>query len=82
VVIEDGVKEVYTLLCPRIATLLCKMPAAVKDWESAAWSEEFRRLDELASQMRTLFGTVDQLAAQPTREADDTLTAARRTLAQ
>jgi hypothetical protein len=34
VIIEDGLKDVYMLLCPRIATLLCKIPAAVKDWES------------------------------------------------
>src|SRR5215216_2175134 len=32
VIIEDGLKDIYTLLCPRIATLLCRIPAAVKDW--------------------------------------------------
>lgn len=29
VVIEDGLNDIYTLLCPRIATLLCQIPAAV-----------------------------------------------------
>ncbi|MCT7953338.1 hypothetical protein NG798_26415 [Ancylothrix sp. C2] len=82
VVIEDGLKDVYTLLCPRIATLLCKIPVAVKDWESEAWSENFRRLDEITSQLRTLFNKVDELAAAPSRDADATLTVVRRTLAQ
>lgn len=82
VVIEDGLKDVYTLLCPRIATLLCKIPVAVKDWESEAWSENFRRLDDITSQLRTLFNRVDELAASPSQEADTTLTLVRRTLAQ
>lgn len=82
VVIEDGLKDVYTLLCPRIATLLCKIPVAVKDWESEAWSENFHRFDEITSQLRTLFNRVDELAASPSRDADATLTVVRRTLAQ
>lgn len=82
VVIEDGLKDIYTLLCPRIATLLCKMPTAVKDWESEAWSENFRRFDEMTTQMRALFNRVDELAISPTREADEILTTVRRTLAQ
>jgi hypothetical protein len=82
VVIEDGLKDVYTLLCPRVATLLCKIPVAVKDWESEAWSENFRRFDEITNQLRTLFNRVDELAASPSRDADTTLTVVRRTLAQ
>ncbi|HEY9694413.1 MAG TPA: NACHT domain-containing protein [Oculatellaceae cyanobacterium] len=82
VVIEDGLKETYTLLCPRIATLLCKIPAAVKDWESEAWSENFRRFDEIVDQLRTLFNRVDELATSPLRDADALLTVVRRALAQ
>ena len=82
VVVEDGTKDIYALLCPRIATLLCKIPAAVKDWESEAWSENFRRFDEITTQMRVLFGKVDELTTLPTREADATLTLVRKALAQ
>ncbi|MBE7550681.1 MAG: NACHT domain-containing protein [Anaerolineales bacterium] len=82
VVIEDGLKDVYTLLCPRIATLLCKIPAAVKDWENEAWSENYRRLDEVTTQLRALFSIVDELAASPSRQADETLSIVRRSLAQ
>jgi hypothetical protein len=82
VVIEDGLKDIYTLLCPRIATLLCKIPAAVKDWENEAWSENYRRLDEITTQLRQLFCIVDELAASPLRQADETLSIVRRSLAQ
>lgn len=82
VVIEDGLKDIYALLCPRIATLLCKIPAAVKDWENEAWSENYRRLDEVTSQLRQIFSVVDQLATSSSRHADETLLMARRALAQ
>jgi hypothetical protein len=74
VVIEDGLKDIYTLLCPRIAELLCKIPAAVKDWESEAWAENFQRFDEITSDLRTLFNKVD--------EADAILTRVRQAVAQ
>ena len=82
VVIEDGLKDIYTLLCPRIATLLCKIPVAVKDWENEAWSENYRRLDEITTQLHQLFSTVDELAISPSRQADEILSITRRSLAQ
>jgi hypothetical protein len=82
IVIEDGLKDTYALLCPRIATLLCTIPAAVKDWENQAWTENFRRFDEISIQMRSLFSRVDQLAALPSKSADETLTTVRRAMAQ
>ncbi|NES21659.1 MAG: hypothetical protein F6K41_22705 [Symploca sp. SIO3E6] len=54
VVIEDGLKDVYTLLCPRIATLLCKVPAVVRVWENEALSENFRRSDEIIDKLDEL----------------------------
>jgi hypothetical protein len=82
VVIEDGLKDIYTLLCPRIAELVCKIPAAVKDWESEAWAENFQRFDEITSDLRTLFNKVDELAKSPSREADVVLTRVRQAVAQ
>jgi hypothetical protein len=82
VMIEDRLKEVYTLICPRIATLLCKIPAAVKDWESEAWSENYRRFDEMISQLKTLFDVVDELATVSTRDTDEILTRVRQVLSQ
>ncbi len=82
VIIEDDLKDIYALLCPRIATLLCKIPAAVKDWESEAWSENYRRLNELTTQLRKLFFTVDEIASTSSRQADQILSTVRRSLAQ
>lgn len=82
VVVEDGLKEIYTILFPRIATILCKIPATVKDWESEAWSENFRRLDDLTTDLRTLFQKVDELATSVDRDADALLTKVRQAVAQ
>lgn len=82
VIIEDGLKDIYSLLFPRIATLLCKIPAAVKDWENEAWSENYRRFDEVATQLKALFAQVDDLASVNQKGADKTLTLLKRTLTQ
>jgi NACHT domain len=82
VVVEDGLKDVYTILFPRIATIICKIPATVKDWESEAWSENFRRLDDLANDLGTLFQKVDELATSADRNADALLTKVRQAVSQ
>lgn len=81
-VVEDGLRDVYALLFPRIATLLCKIPAAVKDWENEAWVESYRRLDEITSELRALFIKIDSLTAQTSKEADEILLTVRRTISQ
>jgi len=82
VVIEDGVKEVYILLCPRVAEILCKVPAAMKEWETLAWADNYRRLDDLVSQLRALFNKVDALERKTENVADETLNRVRRSLTQ
>jgi hypothetical protein len=82
VIIEDGLKDTYTLLFPRIATLLCKIPAAVKDWENEAWSESYRRFDELVTQLKSLFARVDEIASASNKSSDETLNRFKRLLSQ
>jgi hypothetical protein len=82
VIIDEDLKEVYTLLFPRIATLIAKIPAAVKDWENEAWAENYRRLDELTNELQALFSKVDKLVTSPSQEADEMLSIVRRTMAQ
>ena len=82
VVVEDGLKVIYILLCQHIATILCKIPAAVKDWEHEAWSESYRRLDEIKVQLRSLFSTVNKLAELPSQQSDEVLSRVRRLLNQ
>jgi hypothetical protein len=79
---EDGLKDIYSLLFPRIATLLCKIPAAVKDWENEAWSENYKRFDEVVAQLKALFAQVDELASASQIGADKTLTLLKRTFVQ
>lgn len=82
VIVEDDVCDIYNLLFPRIAELLCQIPAAVKDWEVHAWSEDYRRLDEIVAQLQALFARVDQLVDAPSKQADEVLGRVRRALAQ
>jgi adenylate kinase family enzyme len=82
VVIDEKLEGVYSLLFPRIATVICKIPAAVKDWENEAWKEDYRRLDEIASELRALFEKVDTLDKRSNSESDRTLQLVRRFLAQ
>lgn len=82
VIIEDNLKDTYSLLFPRIATLLCKIPAAVNDWENEAWSENFRRFDEVVAQLRALFAQVDELSTATQKGADITLIRFKQMLTQ
>ncbi|MEM9807651.1 MAG: NACHT domain-containing protein [Cyanobacteria bacterium P01_D01_bin.56] len=80
-VLEDGLEHVYTMLCPRIAALLCRIPAAVKEWEVEAWIENFQRFDEIAIQLRQIFIRIDKLD-KPTDVDDALLSTVRKNLAQ
>ena len=82
VVIDDGLTDIYTILFPHIATLICKIPSVVKDWETEAWSENYRRFDELITQLKTIFEKVDELATSSSKLADSTLKIARQKLTQ
>ena len=78
VVVEDGLQDVYALIYPRIATLLCSVAVATESWEVEAWSENFRRLDKVVGQIEDLFSKIDAIAAEPTQLADELLATARR----
>jgi NACHT domain len=82
VIIEDDLQGIYSLLCPRIATLLCKIPSAVRDWENEAWSENFRRFDEITKQLCEIFYKVDELSASSSKDTDTLLIRTRQVLAQ
>ncbi len=81
-IVEEGLSHVYALLFPRIATVLCRIPSAVKDWENQAWTENYRRLDELAAELRHLFQRLDSLQVQLTGDGDGVMSLARKGLAQ
>ena len=82
VIIEDGLNNIYAVLFPRIATLVCKIPEAISEWESEAWIENFKRFDEISLELKKVIQTVDKLNDRPIREADDKLSFIRMALAQ
>jgi hypothetical protein len=79
---DEGLDSLYSMLFPRIATLLCRIPAAVKDWENNAWSENYRRLDDIAVELRQLFLKLDSVEERLSDSSDDFLAIARRVLTQ
>ncbi|MCI5160802.1 MAG: NACHT domain-containing protein, partial [Candidatus Electrothrix sp. AX5] len=79
---DEDLESIYTLLCPRVATLLCRLPAAVKDWEANAWTENFSRLDEVAAELRQLFVRLDADGQRVAEVTSGVLATARRSLAQ
>lgn len=80
---DEDIENVYALLFVRIATLLCRIPAAVKDWESHAWAENYRKLDDIASELKRLFEKVDALQVSSAAYlGDPKLPILRKALAQ
>ncbi len=64
---------IYSLICPRIADLLCRVPSTIKEWESLSWVENFHRFDEIANQLRTLFLKVDGITSGASKSSDEIL---------
>lgn len=82
VIAEDGLSDIYALLFPRIATLVCKIPEVINNWQNEAWAENFKRFDEITFDLQKLIYTVDELKVTPDRQIDGKLNHIRRALAQ
>jgi len=82
VIVEEGLNDIYSLLFPRIATLICKMPEAVNDWEKEAWAENFNRFDEIVRQLESVILQVENIAISSDREADSVFTQYKKMLTQ
>lgn len=79
---QERLEGTYELVGPRIGSLLCELPRVVEAWKYEKWREEFRRLDEVARELRAVFEKVDEQGKATAREADELLRRMRRTLAQ
>jgi hypothetical protein len=79
---DEGLESVYSLLFPRLAAILCKIPEVLEDWEQNAWAENYRRLDELAVELKSLFQKIDAMAAGTQKQEDKLFTLIRQSLAQ
>ena len=80
-IIEVELTDIYSLLFPRIATIICTIPEAIRYWENEAWSENFTRLDEIALQLQKLFAIVNELDSHAA-QSDEFLTMLRKSRAQ
>jgi|GEM_PF-2667400 len=81
-VTDEGLESVYSMLCPRVAALLCRLPIAVRDWESNAWAENFKRLDDVSAELKHLFHSLDAAENKELKAGDSILAMARKSLAQ
>lgn len=78
----EKIEHHYSLLFPRVAHLVCRIPGLVEQWQKEAWAESFRRLDDLADAMGDLTRKVDELMSHPVRVTDELLARIRRALLQ
>ena len=60
-IVEDELSDIYLLFGPRILTIMCQIPNAIKNWESEAWAESYKRLDDIASNLRQILLIMDSL---------------------
>lgn len=81
-IVEESLGDIYSMLFPRIVTLLCHIPIVVKDWESKAWAENYKRLDLFSEEFRRIFHKLDAVEGRLADKEDTTLTLGRRLLAQ
>lgn len=79
---EEGLEQVYALLGPRVATLLCEMPILIKEWQSEGWRENYRRFDELTTQLNQIIAQVDRLSPSADSTRDHVLQHSRRWITQ
>lgn len=70
---DEGLEGIYERLGPQIGSLLCEIPFVVNEWKLAKWQEDYRRLDELALQLRKFFESFDAEKKTAVRESDDVL---------
>ncbi len=71
VIVAEGLESIYSILFPRIATVLCQIPSAVKDWEANAWKANYGKLDDIAMRIRDMFEQLDSSNKRKVELDDD-----------
>lgn len=77
---DERLEGIYERVGPQIGSLLCEIPLVVGEWKREKWREDYRRLDEIALQLRKFFERFDAETKAATRESDDVLRRLRQTL--
>jgi hypothetical protein len=81
-IIEENLKDVYIMLFPRIATIICKIPNIVRNWETEAWSENFKRFDEISNEIRKLFLSIDEIRTHTSTQNSEIIDSIRKIILQ
>jgi hypothetical protein len=81
-ILDEGLKDLYALVFPQIANLVCMYPPAVEAWKVEGFRDNFRRLDDIATTLGTVAKNMDTLLARDISAADGLLIRVRQSLAQ
>lgn len=79
---DKGLEDLYALIFPQIANLVCMYPTAVEAWKIENYKEGFRRFDDIASALGTVAKKMDTLLSKDADMADGLLIRVRQSLAQ
>jgi hypothetical protein len=79
---EEGLQDLYGLIFPQIANLICAYPVAVEQWKIEGFRDGFRRLDEIADTLGNVAVKIDKIVSQTVDTADLLLSRVRQALVQ
>lgn len=79
---DERLGDVYSLLFPRIGSVLCKIIDTIIDWETEAWAENYKKLDLIASELRLLFEKIDALSTKSASRSEQLFSSVKRCIAQ
>jgi hypothetical protein len=79
---DEGLGDLYALVFPQIANLVCAYPPAIEQWKIEGYRDGFRRLDDIAATLGGVANKLDQLASKDSQTADVLLSRVRQSLTQ
>lgn len=79
---DEGLEDLYALVFPQIANLICAYPPAIEQWKIEGYRDGFRRLDDIAVTLGGVANKLDQLTSKDSKTADVLLNRVRHSLTQ
>ncbi|WP_374088262.1 NACHT domain-containing NTPase [Methylomicrobium lacus] len=79
---NESLQDLYALVFPQIANLICMYPTAVEAWKIEGFRDGFRRLDDIAITLGTVAKNIDSLLSKDVDAADGLIIRVRQSLAQ
>ncbi|MBU1936868.1 NACHT domain-containing protein [bacterium] len=79
---DEGLEDLYALIFPQIANLICAYPPVVEQWKIEGYKDGFRRLDEIAETLGNVANKLDVFVSKDEHIADILLKRVRQSLTQ